>query len=152
MLLPLAHPAGHAQVEFGEAVVVIAGQEQPGEKIDISIPITMKGQVNPVLAFIGTRQDILAAKFRIWLSIVGRLEPGVTARGGLADLDPMFRSSVCEGGLSGLPFDSPATHRFYLRSKLQVDSAGRGLAALDPGHHLPEDNQYAGEALLRIAN
>jgi hypothetical protein len=29
--------------------------------------------------------------------------------------------------------------------------ASPAQAALDPGRHLPEDNRYAGEALLRIA-
>ena len=105
---------------------------QPGEKIDVSIPITMKAQVNPAFAFTGTRQDILTAPYRTWLNIVGRLKPGITPREALADLEPMFRASMREAatGLSGLPFDSPAIRRSYLASKLQVDSAGQGLDAL----------------------
>lgn len=105
---------------------------QPGEKIDVSIPITMKAQVNPSFAFTGTRQDILAAPYRTWLSIMGRLKPGVTPKEAAADLEPMFHASMREAAasLSGLPFDSPAIRQSYLASKLRVDSAGQGLAAL----------------------
>jgi predicted permease len=63
---------------------------------------------------------------------MGRLKPGVIPKEALADLEPMFRASMREAaaGLNGLSFDSPAGRRSYLVSKLQVDSAGRGLAAL----------------------
>jgi FtsX-like permease family len=55
-------------------------------------------------------------QFRMWLSIMGRLKAGVTPREALADLEPMFRSSMHEAaaGLSGLPFDPPASRRSNL--------------------------------------
>jgi hypothetical protein len=38
MFVPLAHPPGHAQVDFGEALVVIAGQEQKAHYFCLDLP------------------------------------------------------------------------------------------------------------------
>jgi transposase len=38
MFIPLAHPPGHAQVDFGEALVVIAGQEQKAHYFCMDLP------------------------------------------------------------------------------------------------------------------
>ena len=38
MFVPLAHPPGHAQADFGEAVVVIAGVEQKAHFFAFDLP------------------------------------------------------------------------------------------------------------------
>ena len=38
MFVPLAHPPGHAQVDFGEALVVIGGQEQKAHYFCLDLP------------------------------------------------------------------------------------------------------------------
>lgn len=38
MFVPLTHPPGHAQVDFGEALVVIAGQEQKAHYFCLDLP------------------------------------------------------------------------------------------------------------------
>jgi transposase len=38
MFVPLAHPPGHAQADFGEALVVIAGQEQKAHYFCLDLP------------------------------------------------------------------------------------------------------------------
>ncbi|MBV8829513.1 MAG: ABC transporter permease [Acidobacteriaceae bacterium] len=125
---------------------------QPGQKIDISIPITMKAQVNPAFADTGTRNDILAAPFRTWLSIMGRLKPGVSSKESLADLQPIFRASMREAAaaMSGLPLDSPAFRASILSSKLQLDAAGQGLAALRQQFSRPLWILMAGVFLLLL--
>jgi transposase len=37
-LVPLMHPPGHAQVDFGEALVVIAGREQKAHYFCLDLP------------------------------------------------------------------------------------------------------------------
>ncbi|HEY3458398.1 MAG TPA: ABC transporter permease, partial [Bryobacteraceae bacterium] len=101
---------------------------QTGEKIDISVPITMIHQVNPT-AQAGTRFDLLTAPYSRWLHVMARLKPGVTPKAALANLDPIFHRTMREGAAS-LPFASPRSRRLYLASTLQLDSGGKGLAAL----------------------
>ena len=38
MFVPLVHPPGHAQVDFGEAVVIVAGVEQKGHFLAMDLP------------------------------------------------------------------------------------------------------------------
>lgn len=38
MFVPLTHPPGHAQADFGEALVVIAGQEQKAHYFCLDLP------------------------------------------------------------------------------------------------------------------
>jgi transposase len=45
MFVPLAHPPGHAQVDFGEALVVIAGQEQKAHYFCLDLPQSDDGFV-----------------------------------------------------------------------------------------------------------
>lgn len=106
---------------------------QPGEKIDVSVPITMMGQMNPGFAQIGTRYDVLTSHINSWLYVMARLKPGVAApKEALANLEPLFRANMREAaeGLHGTPYDSPAIRNSFLQAKLQLDSAGEGLAAL----------------------
>ena len=38
MFVPLVHPPGHAQVDFGEAVVIVGGVEQKGHFLAMDLP------------------------------------------------------------------------------------------------------------------
>jgi predicted permease len=91
------------------------------------------------MAMPGTRTDILTAPFRHWLSIMGRLRPGVTKERALANLQPLFRQAMSDTatGMMGMPFDSPASRRSYLASKFRLDSGGQGLAALRKKYSKP---------------
>lgn len=105
---------------------------QPGSPIDVSFPLTTYPRVVPGMAMPGTPSDILTAPFRHWLSVMGRLQPGVTKEKALANLQPLFRQAMREtaAGLTGKSFDSPDARRSYLASKFRLDSGGQGLAAL----------------------
>lgn len=112
---------------------------QPGKPIDVSAPLTTIAQINPGMAMAGTREDVLTAPFSSWLSIMGRLKPGVTKEKASANLQPIFRQAMREAvvGEAGMPFDSPALGRILLASKLRLDSGGQGLAALRQKYSKP---------------
>ena len=101
---------------------------QPGARIDISVPLTTELLVNPEFAATGTRYDVLTAPYRNWLSVMGRLRPGVSRAQATASLEPVFAQSmrVAADGLSQFPYVRQA----YLQLRLRLDPAGQGLSAL----------------------
>jgi predicted permease len=105
---------------------------QPGQKIDVSVPLTTLALVNPGFATAGTPYDTLKAPFRNWLYVMGRLQPGVSREVATASLQPLFAQSMREAAsnLAGLPFDSPAVRQAILQFRLQIDPASQGLATL----------------------
>lgn len=105
---------------------------QPGQKIDISVPLTTLSLVNPGFATAGTPYDTLKAPFRNWLYVMGRLQPGISREVATASLQPIFAQSMREAAssLAGLPFDSPAVRQAILQFRLQIDPASQGLATL----------------------
>jgi predicted permease len=105
---------------------------QPGERVDVSVPLTTVALVNPGFADAGSPYDTLKAPFRNWLYLMGRLQPGVTKEKAAASLQPVFAQSEREAAaaLAGLPFDSPTLRQAFLQFRLQLDPASQGLAAL----------------------
>jgi len=105
---------------------------QPGEKVEISVPLTMIGSVFPGFADAGGTADCLKAPFRNWLHVMGRLQSGVSEEKAAASLEPVFAQSMRDAaaGLAGLPFDSPAIRQAFLHMRLQVEPGSQGLAAL----------------------
>jgi len=105
---------------------------QPGEKIDIYIPLTMTVSVFPGFADAGGPADVLRAPFRNWLHVMGRLQDGVSREEASAKLEPVFAQSmrVAVASLAGLPFDSPAVRKTFLQCRLRLDPGSQGLAAL----------------------
>ncbi len=105
---------------------------EPGERIDISLPVSMLAHVRPDWALAGKLGDALRAPYRSWLQIMGRLAPRVTRQQAAAALAPVMHHAMREAaeGSSGLPFDSPQVRRAFLATKLQLTSGGRGLAEL----------------------
>ena len=66
---------------------------QPGESVDVSVPITTIGQLEPGFAAAGTQYSTLAAPFRNWIRVIARLRPGTTEAMALANLEP----DLCTG-------------------------------------------------------
>jgi predicted permease len=105
---------------------------QPGERVDVSVPLTTVALINPGFADAGSPYDTLKAPFRNWLYVMGRLQPGVTREQAAVSLQTVFAQSEREAAaaLAGLPFDSPTLRQAFLQFRLQLDPASQGLAAL----------------------
>ena len=105
---------------------------QPGERIDISVPLTTITVVRSDFAAPGTPYDVLKAPFRNWLYVIGRLQPGVSKERATANLQPLFAQSLREAAdsLHGLPLDQPSSTLKLPTFKLQLEPGGQGLAAL----------------------
>jgi predicted permease len=105
---------------------------QPGERIDVSVPISMIAQVRPGYAATGTQYDVLTCPFRNWLHIMGRVAPGVSNEAATARTEPAYRKAAREGAeaLAVSPLNSPIAQRAYGQARLQLTSGGQGLAAL----------------------
>jgi predicted permease len=112
---------------------------QPGDRVQVSIPITMIGSVFPGFADAGGFADCLRAPFRNWLHVIGRLQPGFTREQATASLAPVFAQSTREAaeGLAGLPIDSPAVRQTLLNLRLQLEPGSQGLAALRQKYSKP---------------
>jgi predicted permease len=105
---------------------------QPGEKVEISVPLTMIGSVYPGFANTGGPADALKAHFRNWLHVMGRLRDGVTWERATASLEPVFAQSMRDAAasLAGTPVDSPAVRQTFLNFRLRLEPGSQGLAAL----------------------
>jgi len=105
---------------------------QPGARVDVSVPLTTISLINPGFAAAGTPFDTLKAPFRNWLRVMGRLEPGLAMGKAEASLQPAFAETQREiaASLAGTPGDTPARKQAILQMRLELDSAGQGLAAL----------------------
>lgn len=125
---------------------------EPGERIDVSIPLTMIEQVWPGYAAKGSPYYVLTSPVRNWLRIMARLKPGVTPERVLANLGPVYRQTVRNalGGLNGMAFASPAIQRMLLQSRLQLEPGGQGLAALRQRFSKPLFILMAAVALLLL--
>src|SRR5580692_5634736 len=105
---------------------------QPGEKVEISVPLTMIGSVYPGFANAGRPADALKAHFRNWLHVMGRLRDGVSWERATASLEPVFAQSMRDAAasLAGTPVDSPAVRQTFLNFRLRLEPGSQGLAAL----------------------
>jgi predicted permease len=105
---------------------------EPGQAVDVWIPLAEYGQIRPGIAALGTPYDIFEAAYRNSFRIMARLKPDVTEAKAQADLAPIFQQALqrAADSLTGLPFDSPEGHTLYLKTRLEVEAGGRGLASL----------------------
>jgi predicted permease len=105
---------------------------QPGQQVEISVPLTMVGSVYPGFANAGGPADALKAPFRNWLHVMGRLQEGVTRERATASLEPVFAQCMRDAAasLAGSPVDSPAVRQAYLNFRLGLEPGSQGLAAL----------------------
>lgn len=125
---------------------------QPGERIDVSVPMKMIAQVRPGWVAVGTPYYVFSSPARNWLHIMARLKPGVSTEQALANMEPTFRQAMREHveGFTGTPFDSPAARRALLGAKLQLSSGGQGLEALRQKFSKPLFILMAAVALLLL--
>ena len=105
---------------------------QPGQPIDVSVPLKMIAPLRPEYAMIGTPYDVLTWPTRSAFFIMGRLQPGVTATIAAARMEPLFRDAMNDEarGLEGTPMDSPLERENHRQARLQLTAGGQGLAAL----------------------
>jgi predicted permease len=105
---------------------------QPGQPIDVSVPLKMIAPLRPEYAMTGTPYDVLTFPSRSAFFIMGRLQPGVTAATAAARIEPSFRNAMNDEamGLEGTPLDSARERENHRQSRLQLTSGGQGLAAL----------------------
>jgi predicted permease len=105
---------------------------QPGQPVDVSVPLKMIAPLRPEYAMIGTTYNVLTWPARPTFLITGRLQPGVTALTAAARMEPSFRNAMNEEArsLAGTPFDTPRERDGHQQARLQLAAGGRGLAAL----------------------
>ena len=105
---------------------------QPGQLVDVSVPLKMIAPLRPEYAMIGTLYNVLTWPARPTFLITGRLRPGVTALTAAARMEPSFRNAMNEEArsLAGTPFDNPRERDGHQQARLQLTAGGRGLAAL----------------------
>jgi predicted permease len=105
---------------------------QPGQPIDISVPLKMIAPLRPEYAMAGTPYYVLTFPSRAAFLIMGRLLPGVTATTAAARMEPLFRGAMNDEamGLAGTVMDSPLNRKNHGQARLQLTAGGQGLAAL----------------------
>jgi predicted permease len=98
---------------------------EPGQSVDVSIPLTSVAIVQPQFALAGSPYDVLTAPFRHWLQLMVRLSDGRTEVQALANLGPIYEQAMRQAGegIRGARSDLP-------QSRLKLESGSRGLAAL----------------------
>ncbi len=105
---------------------------EPGESVDVSIPLASVPVAQPQFAATGTPYDVLAAPFRNWLHLMARLKDGETETRALANLGPVYEQAMRQSaeGMRGLPFDAPGTRNGFPETRIQLEPGSRGLTAL----------------------
>jgi putative ABC transport system permease protein len=94
---------------------------QVGQIPDLFIPITMKAQMTP-------NWDGLADRNDHWVTMLGRLKPGMSAAKAQAGLAPLYRS-LMEGEATALKLSSRDQSEFVNR-KLVLDTGSHGRPIL----------------------
>ena len=107
---------------------------QPGERVDISVPITTMSLVWPEFAATGGPADVLTSPFRNWLLVMGRLNPGTNRIQAEAGLQTVFRQSMREAAesLSGTLIDTQKVRRTFLEARLRSGPWRTGTCCTSP--------------------
>jgi predicted permease len=105
---------------------------QPGQPVDVSVPLKMIAQLRPEYAMIGTPYNVLTWPSRPAFVMMGRLQSGMTAATAAERIEPSFRSAMNDEatGLVGTVLDLPRERENHRQARLQLTAGGRGLAAL----------------------
>jgi predicted permease len=105
---------------------------EPGEPVDVSIPLGQVPRVKDGWAATGSPYDIFRAPFRNWLRLMARLRQGVPRPLALANLEPIYKQAMrqADEGLKGLPIASGQAGESFSQIRLQLESGSRGLTAL----------------------
>jgi predicted permease len=94
---------------------------QVGQIPDLFIPITMKAQMTP-------NWDGLADRNDHWVTMLGRLKPGMSAEKAQAGLAPLYRA-LMEGDATALKL-SPRNRQDFVNRKLVLDTGAHGRPVL----------------------
>ncbi len=94
-----------------------------GESPDIYLPISMRGAITPGW----NNFDRADAS---WLTVLGRLAPGVSRQRAAAKLAPKFASAVREA-VQQSKINNPATRARYESKRLELRPAAQGLNTLE---------------------
>jgi putative ABC transport system permease protein len=94
---------------------------QVGQIPDLFIPITMKAQMTP-------NWDGLADRNDHWVTMLGRLKPGMSANKAQAGLAPLYRA-LMEGDATTLKL-SPRDRQEFVNRKLILDTGSHGRPVL----------------------
>jgi predicted permease len=105
---------------------------EPGEPVDVSIPLGQVPRVKHGWAATGSPYDIFRAPFRNWLRLMARLREGVPRPLALANLQPIYKQAMrqADEGLKGLPIASGQAGEGFPQIRLQLESGSRGLTTL----------------------
>ncbi len=105
---------------------------QPGQPVDVSVPLKMIAPLRPEYAMIGSLYNVLTWPARSAFLVMGRLQSGVTAATAAARMEPSFRNAMNDEAMSlaGTPFDNPRDRENRRQARLQLTAGGRGLANL----------------------
>lgn len=112
---------GHPMTVVGLAQRGFKGAD-PGQIADVFVPMMMKAIVTPTW-------DKMDDRLAIWLNILARLKPGVSASRAEAAATILYRQEQLED----LKVNSHATRKFrrsYLKNKFTLVNAGRGLSSI----------------------
>lgn len=122
---------------------------EPGQRIDVSVPLTMIENVWPGYAAKGEPYYVLTCPVRNWLRIMARLKTGITRKRALASLEPLYRNAVVRTAAESF-IESPGIRGMILQSKLQLEPGGQGLATLRKRFSKPLFILMAAVALLLL--
>jgi predicted permease len=105
---------------------------EPGESVDVSIPLGQVPRVKDGWAATGSPYDVFRAPFRNWLRLMARLRLGVPGPLALANLQPIYKQAMrqADEGIKGLPIASGQPGEGFSQIRLQLESGSRGLTAL----------------------
>jgi predicted permease len=101
----------------------------PGQRMDLSIPLKMLPQVWPGFAATGTPYYVFTSPVRQWVRVLARLRPGVTNEEAIADMQPVF-ARVKRNVLEAFGNADPDSRQLISHARFSLASGGRGLATL----------------------
>jgi len=120
-----------SRIHIGKAdldVIGVAQQHFFGENVgaapDLWIPLDMQPQIMPGRMWLEDDPGHIAEKV-MWLSVIGRLNPGVSRKQAQANVDVVFKQVVAEE-FSKLSQSQPD----ILKQNLKLHDAGNGVSAL----------------------
>ena len=112
---------GHSLTIVGVAAPGFNGL-QVGRRVDVMVPLMMKAQMTP------TWNDLDNRRSR-WLTVMGRLKPGVSAEQAEVQLNVVYRQ-INQQEIEAIPNASESFRKRFVEKHLEVLPGARGLSDL----------------------
>ena len=112
---------GHSLTIVGVAAPGFNGL-QVGRRVDVMVPLMMKAQMTP------TWNDLDNRRSR-WLTVMGRLKPGVSAEQAEVQLNVLYRQ-INQQEIEAIPNASESFRKRFVEKHLEVLPGARGLSDL----------------------